>query len=125
MAAASTTSDPQGATEVATTAAMDRVLQAERNALAAIAECERQSAAAVEQARAQRRALLERTQARIVKLRARVAQALERRAADILERHRRASTAEVQQFADPGRRDVALERLAARLTTAADAEPAG
>ena len=96
---------------------MDRVLHAEHEARAAIAECERQSAAAIEQARAQRRALIERTQARIVKLRARVAHALERRSEEILERHRRASTAELQQLADPGRREAALARLAARLTS--------
>jgi hypothetical protein len=105
---------------LAITRAMDRVLQAERDELAAIAECEQQSAAALEQARAQRRALLERTQARIVALRARVARALERRTADILEKHRRATTAEVAQFSDPARRQAALERLAARLTTPDD-----
>jgi hypothetical protein len=116
--------DDSSGDSVLATRAMDRVLQAEREELAAIAECERQSAAALEQARAQRRALLERTQTRIVKLRARVAQALERRSAEILEEHRRASTAEVEQFADPARRDAALNRLAARLTTAEDTRSA-
>jgi hypothetical protein len=104
----------------ATTEAMDRVLKAEREASAALGECERQSAADLEQARQQRRAILERTQARIVALHTRAAQALERRAADILENHLRSSTAEVAQLAEPGRRRAALERLAARLTTADD-----
>jgi hypothetical protein len=47
----STTSDLPGAGERAATAAMDRVLDAERDVQAAIAECERESAAAIEQAR--------------------------------------------------------------------------
>lgn len=110
--------DPDSPSEVAATAAMDRVLQAERDALAAVAECERLSAAGLEEARRERRTILERTQARIVALHARAAQALERRAAEILERHLRSATAEVEQLADPGRRQAALERLAARLTTA-------
>ena len=112
------TPDPSSPSEVAATAAMDRVLQAERDALAAMAECERLSATELEQARQRRRTLLERTQARIVALHARAAQALERRAAGILERHLRSTTAEVEQLADPERRQAALERLAARLTTA-------
>jgi ATPase subunit of ABC transporter with duplicated ATPase domains len=110
--------DPGSPSEVAATAAMDRVLQAERHALAALAECERLSAAELEQARQRRRTILEHTQARIVALHARAAQALERRAAEILERHLRSATAEVEQLADPERRRAALERLAARLTTA-------
>jgi hypothetical protein len=112
-------SDETGTPSVAaTTQAMDRVLQAEREAIAALSECKRQSAADLEHARQQRRAILERTQARIVALHTRAAQALERRGAEILERHLRSSTAEVEQLADPGRRGAALERLAACLTTA-------
>jgi len=118
MAPPPTNTDPQDATNIAATAAMDRVLEAERDAIAALTECERQSAADLEYARRQRRALLERTQARIVALHARAAHALERRGADILASHLRSSTAEVAQLADPGRRRAALERLAARLTTA-------
>jgi len=118
--------DPSsGPAEVAATAAMDRVLQAERDALAVVAECERLSAAELEQARQRRRTILERTQARIVALHARAAQALERRAAEILERHLRSATAEVEQLADPQRRQVALERLVARLTTAEGGAGAG
>jgi hypothetical protein len=118
MAALPGSSDPQDVAEVSATAAMDRVLRAEREAIAALSECERQRAADMEHARQQRRAILERTQARIVALHSRAAQALERRAADILEKHLRSSTAEVEQLAAPGRRRAALERLAARLTTA-------
>lgn len=115
--------DPSSPSEVAATAAMDRVLQAERDALAAVAECERLAAAEIEQARQRRRTILERTQARIVALHARAAQALERRAAEILERHLRSATAEARQLADPERRQRALERLAERLTTAEGAPP--
>ena len=105
---------------VATTGAMDRVLQAEQDAIAAVAQCEHESAAALEQARAQRRAILERAQARIVALHARAAQAVERLSAEILDRHWCAVQAEVAQLADPQRRQVALEQLAARLTTLED-----
>jgi len=107
---------------VATTQAMDRVLQAEREAIAAVGDCEREAAAALEAARLKRRGILERTQARIVALHARAAQAVEKRAAGILAEHRRTATDEVAQLADPARRSAALERLAARLTTAEGAE---
>jgi len=113
----SMTNDSGKLSLVTTTEAMDRVLEAERDASAAVAQCERASAAALEQARAQRRAILERAQARIVALHARAAQAVERLGAEILERHRRAALAEVAQLADPERGRIALERLAARLTT--------
>lgn len=116
--------DPSSPSEPAATAAMDRVLKAEREALAAVGECERLSAAGLEQARRERRTLLERTQARIVALHARAAQALERRAGEILESRLRSATAEVEQLADPERRHAALERLGARLTTA-EGQPAG
>jgi hypothetical protein len=100
--------------------AMDRILKAERDGLGAVLECERESAAALEQARQWRRTLLERTQARVIALQARAAAALERRSAGILGRHRQAASAEVAQLADPGRRQAAIERLAARLTTDGD-----
>ncbi len=109
--------DPSRSSELAAAAAMDRVLQAERDALAAVTECERLSAAELEAARQERRTLLERTQARIVALHARAAQALERRAAEILERHLRSASAEAEQLADPELRQAALEQLATRLTT--------
>jgi len=115
--------DSDKSSAVAITHAMDRVLQAERDALAAIAECERQSASELERARLKRRAILERIQARIVALHARAAEALERRGAAILEQHRRMATAAVEQLADPERRREALERLAARLTTAEGPTP--
>ena len=117
--------DPDQASEGATIRAMDRVLQAERDALAAIADCERHSAGELEQARQQRRTILERTQARIVALHTRAVQALERRAAEILEKHLRSATAAVEQLADPGRRRAALERLAARLTTVEGSQRGG
>jgi len=116
-------SDPSSPSAVAATAAMDRILQAEREALAAVAECERLSAAELEQARQRRRTILERTQARIVSLHARAVQTLGRRGAEILEKHLRSATAEAEQLADPGRRRAALERLAARLTTIEGPQP--
>lgn len=111
------TGDPSSSSEVAAATAMDRVLQAEQDALAAVAECERLSAAELEAARQERRTILERAQVRIVALHARAAENLERRAAEILERHLRSATAEAEQLADPELRHAALERLVARLTT--------
>ena len=112
--------EPDESSALTSSEAMDRVLQAERDALAAVAECERESADTLEQARGRRRALLERTQGRIVALHARAAAALERRSAAILAQHQQAARAEVAQLADPELRRAALERLAARLTTAED-----
>jgi len=116
--------DASSPSEGAATAAMDRVLQAERDALAAVAECERLAAAEIEQARQRRRTGLERTQARIVALHARAAAKLAEGAAEILARHLRSATAEAEQLADPERRQAALERLAAGLTSSSGA-PSG
>jgi CRISPR type IV-associated protein Csf3 len=91
--------------------AMDRTLEAERAAQAAIAECERQSAEVLERARQQRRTVLERAQARIVALHTRAARNLARQAAP------RSAAAAIDQLSDPSRRASALARLAARLTT--------
>lgn len=95
--------------------AMDRTLEAERAAQAAIAECERQTAEVLERARQQRRTVLECAQARIVALHTRAARNLVRKAAP------RSAVAAIDQLSDPSRRARALARLAARLT-ADDAE---
>jgi len=100
--------------------AMDRVLQAERDAIEALAECEREAAVRVEQARQLRRAILERAQARVIALHARAAEALERRSSAILAEQQRSAAAASAALTDPGRARAALERLAARLTTTAD-----
>jgi vacuolar-type H+-ATPase subunit H len=97
--------------------AMNRALDAERAAQAAIADCERQAAEILEHAREQRRNILERAQARIVALHTRVAGTLERQAAVITERSRQSAATAVEQLSDPVRCAKALEQLAARLTT--------
>ena len=97
--------------------AMDRVLQAERAAQAAVAECERICADILERARQQGRATLERAQMRIVALHARAAKGLDLRAAALTEERRKAAAVAVAELSDSNRRSAALERLAARLTT--------
>jgi len=103
--------------------AMDRVLQAERDAQAAVAECERTCAEILEQARHQGRAILERAQARIIALHTRAAKRLELRAAELTEQRMKCAAVAAGQLSDPGRRAAALERLAARLTTTDAARP--
>lgn len=96
--------------------AMDRALEAERAAQAAIADCERQAAEALERARQQRRTILEHAQTRITALHRRAAGKLQRQAADIAARSLESAATAVEQLSDPERRTRALERLAARLT---------
>ncbi len=103
----------------ATARAMNQVLEAERDAQAAVAQCERACAELLEQARHQRRSILDRAQMRIVALHARAAKRLEREAAELIEQRRKAAAALAGQLSDPGRRGAALDRLAARLTTIA------
>ena len=97
--------------------AMDRTLEAERAAQAAIADCEREAAEMLERARQQRRAVLERAQARIVALHSRAASNLARQAAKRAAEVPRSAAAEIDRLADASRRAEALARLAARLTT--------
>lgn len=96
--------------------AMDRVLDAERAAQAALAECERQCDQMLDRSREQRRAILEHAQARIVALHARAAQALELRMAAIIEQHRQSAAATTARLSDPARHSDALQRLATELT---------
>jgi hypothetical protein len=111
------TDDSPPSADALVAAAMDRTLEAERAAQAAIAECERQSAELLERARQQRRIILERAQARIVTIHARAAASLERQAAQIGAKKPQSSAPDIDQLSDPSRRGRALARLAARLTT--------
>jgi vacuolar-type H+-ATPase subunit H len=101
--------------EVLVVRAMDRVLEAERAAQAAIAECERECEEMLEHSRERRRAILERAHARIVALHTRAAKALELRTAEFVAQ-RGKSAATTAQPADPARFSDSLERLATQLT---------
>jgi cysteine sulfinate desulfinase/cysteine desulfurase-like protein len=96
--------------------AMDRVLESEQSAQAAIHDCERECTEILERAREQRRAILESAHARIVALHTRAAKALELRIAKVIEQRKQAAAAAAVQLSDPERRSAALERMAARLT---------
>lgn len=96
------------------TEAMNRVLESEREAEATIADCERQCREHLEKARALRRAILERSQARIVTLHTRAAQALEERTAEIMEQGRRVAAGAAADDA-PERRTAALQQLVLQL----------
>jgi hypothetical protein len=96
--------------------AMDRVLESERAAQAALAECERNCDQMLECSREQRRTILERAHARIVVLHTRAAKALELRTAEILEQRRQTAAVTAAQQSDPARLTDALQRLATELT---------
>jgi vacuolar-type H+-ATPase subunit H len=100
--------------------AIDRVLEAERDAQAAVAVCERAGSKILESARQRARSIVERGQARTVALHGRAAKNLERCAADLMEQRMKSAAEAVKQLSDPGRFGAALERVAAQLTTAAD-----
>ena len=100
-------------------AAIDRVLEAERDCETAIQAAEASAAERLERARAFRRDLLARTQGRITALHARVAAAVEDDAERVREQiaqiHRRDSDRVGQ-----GSIEQSIETLAARLTGVAD-----
>lgn len=96
--------------------AIDRVLEAERTAQAAVVRCESETAAALEQARQQRRECLERAQVRIATLRARVSESLGLRIEQLAEQRRQSAATIVTELSDPRRQAAALERLAVQLT---------
>jgi len=96
--------------------AIDRVLESEQAAQAAVESCRHECDAALERARQQRRSILERAQARIAALHARAAAALARRTAEIIEAQRHLAAQTTEQLADTAHRRAALERLAAQLT---------
>ncbi len=95
--------------------AIDRVLEAERLAQAAVASCETQGRESVERARQRRRIILERAQQRIVALHTRAARTIERRVAQVNEQHGKAVAGGMAQDADHARLQAAIETLADRL----------
>lgn len=97
--------------------AIDRALEFERAARAAVMDCERQCAESVQRALDRRRAILERARLRIVALHARCTEALERRLAAAASEDGQKSAAALAKLSDPLQRRRALERLAAALTT--------
>jgi len=99
--------------------AIDGVLKAERDAQAAVAACERAGSEVLEAARERARGIFERAHARTVTLHGRAAKKLELCAAALMEQRMRTAAEAVKQLSDPGRLGVALERVAAQLTTEA------
>jgi vacuolar-type H+-ATPase subunit H len=95
------------------------VLEAERDARAAVAACEAAGSSVLEAARGEGRRIAERAQARAVALHARAVRRLEVCAAQIMEQRMKAAAEAVKQLSDPERLGKALEALAAQLTTAA------
>jgi vacuolar-type H+-ATPase subunit H len=102
--------------------AIDRVLEAERVAQAAIAECKRHTQESLEHARQKRRTILEHAHERIVALHTRAARALEERAAQVLEPHGQGVVSVSAPSADRARSQAAIETLADRLTGVGDEE---
>jgi hypothetical protein len=97
--------------------AIDGVLDAERDAQAAVAACERAGSIVLEAARQRARGIFERAQARTVALHGRAAKKLELCAADLMEQRTKTAVEAVKQLSDPGLLRLALERVAAQLTT--------
>jgi vacuolar-type H+-ATPase subunit H len=101
--------------------AIDRVLEAEHDAQAAVAACERAGSEVLEAARQTARSIVERAQARAVALHGRAAKKLELCAAALMEQRMKTAAEAVRELSDPARLGVALERVAAQLTTEAAA----
>jgi hypothetical protein len=117
---------PQPGTSIPTAAAsgdalaaqaIDAVLEAERDAQAAVAACERAGSAVLEAARQQARSIAERAQARAVALHGRAARNLEQCAAALMQQGAKSAADAVKQLSDPALFGIALERVAAQLTT--------
>jgi hypothetical protein len=102
-----------------TTNPIERVLEAERDAQAAVAACEGAGSKLLEAARLQARGIAERAQARAVALHGRAAKKLELGAAALMEQRMKIAAEAVRQLSDPARLGVALEAVAAQLTTEA------
>lgn len=98
---------------------IELVLEAEREAQAAVAACEGAGAKVLEAARQQARGIVERAQARAVALHGRAARKLELSAAALMEQRMKIAAEAVKQLSDPARLGVALETVAAQLTTEA------
>jgi hypothetical protein len=99
--------------------AIERVLEAERDAQAAVSACERAGSLALEAARQRARGIIERAQARTVALHGRAAKKVDRCAAAIMEQRMKSASEEVRQLSDPALLRLALERVAVQLTTEA------
>jgi hypothetical protein len=99
--------------------AIEGVLQAEREAQAAVAACEAAGSKVLEAARQQARGIFDRAQARTVALHGRAAKKIELCAAAVMEERMKTAAEAVKQLSDPGRLRAALERVAAQLTTEA------
>jgi hypothetical protein len=99
--------------------AIEGVLEAERDAQAAVAVCEAEGSKELDAARQRARGIVERAQGRSVALHGRAAKELEVRAAALMEQRMKAADEAVRQLSDPGRLKLALERVAAELTTEA------
>jgi hypothetical protein len=96
---------------------IDRVLEAEREAQAAVAACDRAGSKVLEAARQRAQGIFERGQARAVALHGRAARKLELCAAALMEQGMNAAAEAVKQLSDPARLRQALEQVAAQLTT--------
>ena len=99
--------------------AIDQVLEAERDAQAAVAACERAGSMVLEASRQRARSIFERAHARTVALHGQAAKTLELCAAALMEQRMKAAAEAVKQLSDPGQFGVALERVAVQLTTEA------
>ena len=99
--------------------AIDGVLEAERDAQAAVAACEGAGSKELEGARQLARSILERAQARTVALHGRAAKKVELCAAAVMEQRMESAAESMKQLSEPSRLSIAIERVAARLTTEA------
>ncbi len=115
--------DGEAAYEAGVADAMDRVLEAERAARAAIADCEREVQAALEHARQQRRSILQRAHDRIMALHERAAQTLDEQIEGMLKQNAPGPGLATAPRANDGRLRAALEGLVERLTGRAEGEP--
>ena len=99
--------------------AIDGVLGAEREAQAAVAACDRAGSNLLEAARQRARGISERAEARTVALHRRAAKKVELCAASLMEQRVRIAAEAVKQLSEPGRLKLAIDRVAAQLTTEA------
>jgi hypothetical protein len=97
--------------------AIEGVLEAERDAQAAVAACDRAGSKVLEGARQRARGIFERAQARTVALHGRAAKRVELCAAALMEQRMKTAAEAVKKLSDPDRLRLALERVAAQLTT--------
>jgi hypothetical protein len=97
--------------------AIEGVLEAERDAQAAVAACDRAGSKVLEAARQRARGIFERAQARTVALHGRAAKRVELCAAALMEQRMKTAAEAVKKLSDPDRLRLALERVAAQLTT--------